>query len=234
MVQHQPIGKRVNGTHERAHRPYQLLSAHYHCCYTNTGGKMKGSHPRAADWCPFVPRHSWVRLPLSCSWECYGPRQNGRHFADDIFKCIFLNENVWIRFKISLKFVPQGPINNIPALVQIMAWRRPGDKPLSGPVMVRLPTHICVTRPQWVNGDRWILFTNGQQCGNNFHVMTSSYYAMIIIPIDLFHRWATGWISRSVTQGSEKGLAKSALHDNVVLKQCMATCVKHGAERCGS
>ena len=35
-------------------------------------------------------------------------------------------------------------------LVQIMAWRRPGDKPLSEPMMVRLPTHICVTRPQWV------------------------------------------------------------------------------------
>ena len=52
------------------------------------------------------------------------PRQNGRHFADDIFKWIFLNENVWIASKISLKFVPQGPINNIPALVQIMAWRQ--------------------------------------------------------------------------------------------------------------
>ena len=80
-----------------------------------------------------------------------GPRQNGSHFADDICKGIFLNENVWIPIKISLKFVSQGPINNIPALVQIMAWRRPGDKPLSGPMMVRLPTHICVTRPQWVN-----------------------------------------------------------------------------------
>ena len=79
------------------------------------------------------------------------PRQNGRNFAGDIFKWIFLNENVWIPIKISLKFVPQGSINNIPALVQIMAWRRPGDKPLSGPMMVRLPTHICVTRPQWVN-----------------------------------------------------------------------------------
>ena len=31
-----------------------------------------------------------------------------------------------------------------------MAWRRPGDKPLSEPMVVRLPTHICVTRPQWV------------------------------------------------------------------------------------
>ena len=49
------------------------------------------------------------------------PRQNGRHFADDIFKCIFLNENVWILIRISLKLVPKGPINNIPALAQIMA-----------------------------------------------------------------------------------------------------------------
>ena len=78
------------------------------------------------------------------------PRQNGRHFTDDIFKCIFLNENVWISIKISLKFVPKCPINNIPTLVQIMAWRRPGDKPLSEAMMVKLPTHICVTRPQWV------------------------------------------------------------------------------------
>ena len=75
---------------------------------------------------------------------------NGRHFADDTFKCIFLNESLRISIKISLKFVLKGPVNNIPALVQIMAWRRPGDKPLSEPMMVRLLRHICVTRPQWV------------------------------------------------------------------------------------
>ena len=77
-------------------------------------------------------------------------RQNGHHFADDIFKCIFLNENVWIPIKFSLQFVPKGPINNNPAQVQIIAWRRPGDKPLSEPVMVSILMHICVTRPQWV------------------------------------------------------------------------------------
>ena len=80
------------------------------------------------------------------------PRHNGRHFPDDIFKWIFLNENVWISINISLKFVPRGLINNIRTLVQVMAWRRPGDKPLSQPMMVRLPTHIYVTRPQWVKG----------------------------------------------------------------------------------
>ena len=77
-------------------------------------------------------------------------RQNGCYFTDDIFKRIFLNENVWILIKISLKFVPKGPINDIPALVQIMSWYRSGTKPLSGPMMGSLPTHVCVTQPQWV------------------------------------------------------------------------------------
>ena len=79
------------------------------------------------------------------------PRQNRRHFADDTFNSIFLNDNARISLKISLKFVPKVWINNIPALVQIMAWRRSGDKPLSEPMMVSLLTHICVTQPQWVN-----------------------------------------------------------------------------------
>ena len=57
--------------------------------------------------------------------------------ADNIFKCIFLNENVWISLKISLKFAPEVRINNIPALVQIMAWCRIGDKPLSEPMRNR-------------------------------------------------------------------------------------------------
>ena len=56
-------------------------------------------------------------------------------FADDIFKCIFVNDHVWFVIKIPLKFVPRGPINNIPALVQIMAWCWSGDKPLSESLM---------------------------------------------------------------------------------------------------
>ena len=74
----------------------------------------------------------------SSSVNTLKPRQDGRRFP-------------------ALKFVPNGPINNIPVLVQIMAWRRAGDKPLSEPMMVRLPTHICVTRPQWgqINGCHW-------------------------------------------------------------------------------
>ena len=51
--------------------------------------------------------------------------------ADDTFKYKFVNENILISIKLSLKFVPYDPINNIPALVQII-----GDKPLSGPMKV--------------------------------------------------------------------------------------------------
>ena len=87
---------------------------------------------------------------LDSSLNTLRPRQNGRLFADVILKCIFLNEKVWISIKISLKFVPKRLIYNIPALVQIMAWRRPGDKPLSEAMMVSLLTHKCVARPQWV------------------------------------------------------------------------------------
>ena len=89
----------------------------------------------------------------------------GRDKMDDTFKRISVNENVRILIEISLKFVPKGPINNIPALVQIMAWHRPGDKPLSEPMLVCLPTHICATRPQWVKslefGIIWCEYSTG-------------------------------------------------------------------------
>ena len=83
---------------------------------------------------PFFP---WVMLIWHIESETKWPP-----FPDDIFKWIFLNENVWILINIPLKFVPRGPINNIPTLVQVMAWRRSGNKPLCEPMMVRLPTHI--------------------------------------------------------------------------------------------
>ena len=45
-------------------------------------------------------------------------------FADDIFKRLYTNEKFCISIRISLKFVPKGPIDNKSALVQAMAWRR--------------------------------------------------------------------------------------------------------------
>ena len=53
-------------------------------------------------------------------------KKNGRHFADDVFKCISMIEMFCISIRISLKFVPKGPIDTMLALVQVMAWCRTG------------------------------------------------------------------------------------------------------------
>ena len=59
--------------------------------------------------------------------------------ADDIFKCIFLNQNDIIPIQISLKFVPKSSIDNKPALVQAMAWCQTGDKPWPEPMLPQFP-----------------------------------------------------------------------------------------------
>ena len=112
-------------------------------------------------------------------------RQNGSHFADNIFKCIFLNENVWIPIKIALKFVPKGPIHNITALFQIMSRRWPGDKLLSEAMMVSLLTHICVTRPQWVKS-LW-LWVAIWPMAPLFHVSVLNYSMFNQGPVMLRH-----------------------------------------------
>ena len=118
-----------------------LMIAHHSWCYHKT-------RQQTITWTkvnPYLCLHVINTLRL---------RQNGQHFADDTLKRIFFNENVWISIIISLMFVPKGLIYNIPALVQIMAWCRPGDKPLSEAMMIYLLTHICVTWPQWVNSEK--------------------------------------------------------------------------------
>ena len=104
---------------------------------------------------------SWIMLIMLTHWG----RDEMNNISQTTFKRIFFNENVLISIKISLKFVPNGPIDNIPALVEIMAWRRSGDKPLTEPMMVSLPTHICVTRPQWVNS------TLGNVCNQDVRLL---------------------------------------------------------------
>ena len=76
----------------------------------------------------------WLLL-LTTKINSSPPGQNGRHFTDDNFKCIFMNEKFCILIPISLKFVPKGLIDNMSALVQVMAWCLTGDKPIPEPVM---------------------------------------------------------------------------------------------------
>ena len=78
---------------------------------------------------------SSARLYLNSS----PPGQNGRHFADDIFRCVFVNEKSCILIRISLNFVPKGPIDNNPALVQIMSVHYLNQCLLDSLM------HICIT-----------------------------------------------------------------------------------------
>ena len=88
----------------------------------------------------YVNNLSYHRVAIG-KWQFYTlrPRQSGRHFSNDIFKCIFFNEEYEFRLKCHWNL-----------FIGTMGRCRPGAKPLSEPFMVSLVTHICVTRPQWV------------------------------------------------------------------------------------
>ena len=144
-----------------------------------SGNKLAHSMKVGLSWHVYVPCGLFSK-----EVNTLRPRQNGRHFADDIFMCILFNENCCILIKFSLKYVRKGPIDNNPTLVQIMAWRRSGDKPLSEPMMISLSTHICVTRPQWVKPRlaKRPLKTNGHlaQCGLTSLVKEATAWIVLI------------------------------------------------------
>ena len=149
------------------------------------------------------------------------PGKNDRYFADDIFKCIFLNEKVWISLKISLKFVPMVRISNISALVQIMAWRRPGDKPLSESMMISLPTHICVTRPQWVKNSIKRITERTQWNRNTEHKIQATLLIanFLLHKIHHFHKqemkWPVlnGFFYRSQFSNKQGGILPAIMND---------------------
>ena len=118
-------------------------------------------------WQPFCLSLNVLR---KCTWGChlycwtkYEIYSKLTHWGRDKMVSIlqttfsnacFFNENIWILLRISLKFLPEVQIYNIPALVQKIAWHCPGDKPLSEPMMAWSLTHRCITRPQWLNVHR--------------------------------------------------------------------------------
>ena len=118
---------------------YITVISHAHHCISNqwqldSVQQVVQAHNKAQHyWCflmilsPFVYHWGWDKMAA-------------------ISQTIFSNALSWMKMYdfdwISLRFVRKGPINNIPALVQIMIWRRPGDKPLSEPMMVTIPMHL--------------------------------------------------------------------------------------------
>ena len=91
----------------------------------------------------FVCTMRWVSLCRVTLVITLRLRQSGRHFADDISKITFLYEICCILIKISMKFFTRGPINMKSASVQITAWHKTDDKPLSEPMMANFMPHLA-------------------------------------------------------------------------------------------
>ena len=94
--------------------------------------------------------------PRSCCYEGYSPethlntltpRQNGRHFAYDIFHSIFLNENSHISIELSVNFVPSVQLTLFNHWFRYWLDASNYRKQWCNVLL----THICVTRLQWVS-----------------------------------------------------------------------------------
>ena len=86
--------------------------------------------------------HSLHSIQMYTEFKELRPKEAGHHFTDNIFKCFFLNENLWISINISLKFVLEGQSNNIPSLIQIMACADQATSHYLNQWWLRLVTHI--------------------------------------------------------------------------------------------
>ena len=116
-----------NGIKEDSSIPHCQI--HYCWLHEESGHYQPCLWPTCISPETFWYQHRWVNSSL------HG--QNDRHFADDNFKCIFMNKNVCILIEISLNILPKGPTYNKPALVLMMAWRRVSDMLLSQPKLTR-------------------------------------------------------------------------------------------------
>ena len=119
-------------------------------------------------------------------------RQNGSHFPDDIFKCIFLNENVRISLNILLKFVPKIWINKIKPLVQIMSWCWSRDKPLSEPMMVILLTHAyrCHSASMMFHKILWDIWNSSWTISFDLNYFANPVMIPLETSIDKRFRWS--------------------------------------------
>ena len=126
-------------------RCVEYLSSKFHvvsnCRTIRVKCDSKWIHKRYQLW-----NHTYSRTPP------FNLRHWGRDKMADISKTTSLSAFPWMKMsKNASDFteVCSRGSNNIQTLVQIMAWYRPGDKPLSAPMVVSLLTHVCVTGSQW-------------------------------------------------------------------------------------
>ena len=122
-----------------------------------------------ASWClPYLPLliFPWTKWPPFCK-RC--------------FWCIFVNEKFCILIKILLKFLSKGPIDDNPALVQIMTWCWIGDKPLSESMLIWFTdTYMQHYRGRWVN--HWSMQRHHLLQRHVITVMTYKVVRYVIAP----------------------------------------------------
>ena len=130
----------------------------------------------------------WLSIPFRLPGLTHLPlAKKAAILADDIFKCSLLNENDRISIQISLKFVPRNPIDNKPAMIQVMAWRWIGDKPLPAPMMAQF-TDAYMRRAGvgWVMEKNTLLVTQISALGDwiiycAIYTRIKAYYMLITI-----------------------------------------------------
>ena len=98
--------------------------------------------------------------------------------ADDIFKCIFLNENDNILIEISLKLVPRSPINNKSALVQVMAWHQTGDKPLPETMMTQFSDEYMLVGDELTHYSLMVSYGIMKHSGHLFRLWLLNYISI--------------------------------------------------------
>ena len=122
-------------------------------------------------------------------------------FGSDIFRSIFVNEKFCILIEISLKFVPEGPIDNIQSLVQIMAWRQSGDKSLSEPMMV--------SHSAWNELTHWSL---NKMVAILQTIYSSAFFEWNLLYFDApftdFCYQGSDWLNVSIDSGNSLGLSR--------------------------
>ena len=121
----------------------------------------------------------WFFILLSmqiCLSAKSSPGQNGRHFADDRFKGIFINENFCILIRISLKFVPKGQLTISQHWFRQCLGAKQATSNYLNQCWPSSLTHIWGTRGRWVNNQRLFPWHHYH------HIIVSSHSQMMSMP----------------------------------------------------
>ena len=123
--------------------PWQFFPSYFSCHVFFVLFSTRGPHRAICHVSPYIMCNQWMgndSLPLLIAWHLreWGLNKYGQHFADDIFKCIFLNEKFSVLPWISLKFVSKNVVDDMAVLIQVMAWCLFSTKPLPEPMLIKM------------------------------------------------------------------------------------------------